>query len=135
MGALDADAKRLGQFGGTASMVEMAMGEQDFLQVRPGFRQCRLDEIEVAARVYHRRTVGPFAHQQGTVLLKRGDGNDGNFHEKHSCLRNWRIVIFSRHAGKRCAKEAPGLRAAAATPHTPAGNTGVYGATRVTLQA
>jgi len=63
-----------------ATVIEMAMGEQDFLQLH-ALRLHRVeDPIEVPTGIDHRSLLGLLAHQQRAVLLQRGDRNDCDFH-------------------------------------------------------
>src|SRR5207253_8967916 len=74
--ALDGHAEPLLQLRGPADVVDMAVGEQDLLGRDPRFRDRGLDALEVSARVDDGGTLRGFAPDDGTVLLKEGDGDD-----------------------------------------------------------
>src|SRR3990167_8088518 len=61
-------------------MVDVAVGEQDFLQLHALLLHRIEYQFQVSARIDYRSFFGLFAHQERTVLLERGDRNDGDFH-------------------------------------------------------
>ena len=76
MRAFDRYTQFLGHHAGLAAVVDMAMGQQDFLDRRPGLRRGGLQFVEVAARIDKGSGHRLGAPQQGAILLKRRDRND-----------------------------------------------------------
>jgi hypothetical protein len=60
-------------------MVDMAVGQPDFLDGDGSLRDRACDVRQIAARIDHDRALGRFAPQQRAVLLKRGDRNNQGF--------------------------------------------------------
>ena len=75
----DGDAECIAQFERRANMVEMAMGEHDAFKRESALRHFGQQAFGLAARVDQRGTAR-FVPDQRTVLLIRGDGENGKFH-------------------------------------------------------
>ncbi len=69
-----------GQGRSTTAMIDMAMREQDLLDLHAELGDCAFDAIEVASRIHDRGALRCFAYRDRTVLLKRRDRNDCESH-------------------------------------------------------
>jgi hypothetical protein len=58
-------------------MIDMAMREENFFDRHAILRNGFADALKVAARIDDRTHLGLVGPQEGTILLKRRDGNDG----------------------------------------------------------
>ena len=67
--AFNGHAEPFLQFRRTAGVVEMAVGQEDLLDLQPDFPDGFLDARHVAARVEHRAGLGLIVEDQGAVLL------------------------------------------------------------------
>ena len=76
MRPLDAETKLLGQYPRLAAMVDMAVGDQDFLQFHASLRHRILQLMQIAPRINQRALVGLGAPEKRTILLQRRDRND-----------------------------------------------------------
>ena len=74
--AFDRHLQRVAQFGGAADMVDVAVGQPDFLDADIGLLDCRLNLRNIAAGVDHHGLLGSFAPDQGAVLLKQRHRDD-----------------------------------------------------------
>ena len=70
------NAKLLGENPGRAAMIDMAVGQQDFLDRHAGLVRRRLEIGQVAAGIDERAEHRLRAPDQAAILLQRGDGND-----------------------------------------------------------
>ena len=77
MRALNRYAGAFRQFGGAARVVNMTMGDEDFLEPQAFFLKQRLDLVQVATRIYGGGEPGDVAPYHRAVLLEARDGNDG----------------------------------------------------------
>ena len=80
MRTFDRQAELFRQLRRPAAVVDVAMGEQDFLQHHALLLHRIKYQLQVSAWIDHRGFVRLFAHQERAVLLERGDRNDGDFH-------------------------------------------------------
>jgi hypothetical protein len=71
----DGQAQPLGQLTGSASVVDVGVGEPDLFQLQTQSRHLFKQQVEVATGVDDRRLPGLVAPDQGTVLRKGGDGH------------------------------------------------------------
>src|SRR5262249_40434967 len=77
---LDGDAAELLlQFGGAGSVIDVPVGEQDLVDPDAGLFYAGLDAVEITTGIDDGARFGCLVPQQGAVLLKRCDGNDGGF--------------------------------------------------------
>ena len=77
--------QRLAQLRGTPGVVDMAMGQQDALDVQAEFGDGAEDVRDVAAGVDHEGGLGLVVPDQGAILLQRGDWDDGRLQFGHRC--------------------------------------------------
>ena len=61
-------------------MIDMAMGQQDLLDLDILLFDRGINPLDLAARIDHGRLVGFGAPQDRAVLLEGGDGNNDGFH-------------------------------------------------------
>ena len=73
---LDGDAEPLLQLGGAAGMVDMAMRQQDLLDLDALRVDRGLDPIQITSGIDHSADLGGVVPNQGTILLERGDRDD-----------------------------------------------------------
>src|SRR5262249_17609270 len=74
------------QAGGGADVIDMAVGQPDFLDRNTGFGNGALDVREVAAGIDDHGTLARLAPQHRAVLLKRGDLDDDSLGFGHARL-------------------------------------------------
>ena len=86
MRAFDGHAMAARQFRAAGAVIQMAVGEQYLLKPGGAFGQCHLDLLQVAAGIDYRCPPRSLAHQQGTVLLERGDRNDCQLHRRLAAI-------------------------------------------------
>src|SRR5262245_47663664 len=72
-------AELLLELGRAAGVVNVAMGQQDLLDLQAELADSGLDAIEVAAGIHHGALLAVLVPEQRTVLLERRDGDDGSF--------------------------------------------------------
>jgi hypothetical protein len=106
MGTLDGQVQPLGEVGNCPYMVQVAMGNQDLRGLDRHFRERREDAPQIAPRVDHGGVTGLVAPEDGTVLLKRGDGN--NLELKHLLSLRVLLAEFARWAWPRGRWVEPG---------------------------
>src|SRR5690606_14878002 len=85
--AFDGDAEPLAQFVSAAGMVDMAVGEEDLLDLEADFADDLDDARHVAAGVEHDSLHAVLVIHQRAVLLQRRDGQDGGFQARHGKFR------------------------------------------------
>ena len=90
---LDLDAERGSQLIGAASVVDVAVGQEDFLHLQAHFLDRTQDIGDVAARIDHGTRVRDGIPKQGAVLLEGRDGDDRGLEAFDGGLRghgaNW----------------------------------------------
>ena len=69
-----------GQIGDAAHMIEMAVGNENFLDRPADLLQSGVNVVEIAARINHGHLAAGFALEKGAVLLVGSNGQDGVFH-------------------------------------------------------
>ena len=74
--ALDLEAELGGEDAGRSAMVDMAVGKQDFLERHAVLRDCRLQFVEIPARIDQRALHRRGAPDQAAILLQRGHRDD-----------------------------------------------------------
>src|SRR5271169_5781677 len=94
--SFDGNAEFLPQLGGTAGMVDMAMGEPDLLHRHLGFGDRLAQAREIAAGIDDHRAHGLRAPQQRAVLLEVGDRNNGGADVFHADLTGALPVLICR---------------------------------------
>ena len=80
MRPLDGHPQPPGQHGGLSAVVDVAVGEENFLNDHPGLRGDGLQVIDVAAWVDKCRAARLGTGDQGAVLRKGRDRQDLKFH-------------------------------------------------------
>src|SRR5690606_8351323 len=108
---LDRHRVTAGELGSLPAMVDVAVGEQDLLDVRPELSQRVVDAVEIAARVDDGGAAGFLAAQHGAVLRERGHGND---HQLHGAPSGPSVVPDSSPPGQGPPGPAPPRHASAA---------------------
>src|SRR5689334_4620471 len=74
--AFNRQLESLDQRSSSAAMVEMTMGDEDFVERDVDTFDRTQNALDIAPRVYNCTTPGLLAHQQRAVLLKRRDRDD-----------------------------------------------------------
>ncbi len=75
------------QFLGTASMIEMSMGQPDFLEGDAVFSDDLKDDVHIAAGINDNTLFGILIEEDGAVLLERRDRNNARLQLSHiPCL-------------------------------------------------
>jgi hypothetical protein len=80
MWTFDYQAPSSGQFTYATGMIDMRVGNQNLFQLQTLILDHLEYLIQVAAWIYHRGFLAFLTPQQGAVLFKGGDGDDGKFH-------------------------------------------------------
>ena len=76
MRALHRHAEALAQLVGAGRVIDMAVGQQDFLDLHALLTDRRLDPVEVAAGIDDSADLGGFVPDQGAILLEGRDRDD-----------------------------------------------------------
>src|SRR5215217_5380060 len=87
MRPLDPDPESLLEFRRASRMIDMAVGEQDFLDRKSGRLHRLHDPVDIAAGIDHSAAIAGLRPDQGTVLLEGRDGNDGCAKLRHETPR------------------------------------------------
>ena len=77
MRPLERHAVAARELGRLAAMIDVAVGQEDLLELGAQAREGFVDAIEITARIERGRTAGARADQQRAVLRKRGDRHQG----------------------------------------------------------
>ena len=88
---LDRDAMPARVLGRSPAMIDMPVGDQHFLQLRPGLRQTLVDLVEVSTGVDGNRCAAGLVDQNRAVLLKRRDRYDHELHG-YSLMDSVRVI-------------------------------------------
>jgi hypothetical protein len=112
--AFDRNAKLLGENAGTAAMVDVAVGQQDFLDRDARLRGRRLEPRQVAARVDERAAHRRGAPQQGAILLQRRH-RDYRGLERRLCFAHFQGSVADRGSSVAVAGGSPFIEAATAS--------------------
>lgn len=82
MRAFDGQAQLVRQHARLPAMIEMTVRDEDFLQRHAGFRDARLELVQIAARIDQRGLHRLGAPDQRAVLLQRRNRQDCGLHRR-----------------------------------------------------
>ncbi len=108
----DRHAQPFGEHAGQPAMIDMAMGDEQFLDGHAMLLRHRHQPVDIATRIGKGAAHGFRAPQQGAILLERGDGHDDGLERRgrEAFMRHiWRLA---REEATAAARETP-LRKAA----------------------